>query len=142
MAAVAFAPVPADAQALRAAVSAIPNGPMVVIEMRPSCASERIEISDGPDGPSPIHVVKSLCRALECGPGALFAVADPNARDRRGDAACCYILDRADQRVARIHGLSFAYFNVAASSLINHGWRPGQGRELAVIATDAGEAQA
>lgn len=119
----------ADAAAMRAALAGNDEGPLVVIELRPPCPSERIEISGGFDGPDPIHVVKSLCRALECGPGALFAVVDPNARDLRGDAARCYVLNAAEQRVARICGLSFAYVNVAASALVNRNWRPGQNRD-------------
>lgn len=98
----------ADASAMRAALAGNDEGPLVVIELRPPCPSERIEISGGFDGPDPIHVVKSLCRALECGPGALLAVEDPNAR---------------------ICGLSFAYVNVAASALVNRNWRPGQNRD-------------
>ncbi len=121
----------ADAAAMRAALADNDEGPLVVIELRPPCASERIEISGGFDGPDPVHVVKSLCRALECGPGALVAVVDPSARDLRGEAARCYILNGADQRVARICGLSWAYVNVAASALANRNWRPGQNREWA-----------
>lgn len=121
----------ADAAAMRAALADNDAGPLVVIELRPPCPSERIEISGGFDGPDPIHVVKSLCRALECGPGAIVAVVDPTARDLRGDAARCYVLNGADQRVARICGLSFAYVNVAASALANSGWRPGRNREWA-----------
>lgn len=128
MNAVAF--LPADAQALRAALSGAADGPMVVIELRPPSVSERIEISDGADGPDPIHVVKSLCRALECGPGAVTAVIDPTARDLRGDAARCYVLNLAEQRVARISGLSFAYVNVAAMALVHRNWRPGLNREM------------
>lgn len=119
----------ADAAAMRAALAENDEGPLVVIELRPPCASERIEISDGRDGPDPVHVVKSLCRALECGPGAVAAVIDPTARGLHGEEARCYVLDKADRRVARICGLSFAYVNVAASALANSGWRPGMNRE-------------
>lgn len=118
-----------DAAAVRAAFADNDDGPLVVIDLRPPCASERIEISGGFDGPDPIHVVKSLCRALECGPGAITAVIDPTARGLRGDAARCYVLDKADRRVARITGLSFAYVNVTASALASRGWRPGMNRE-------------
>ena len=42
-----------DAAALRAALAENDEGPLVVIELRPPCASERIEISGGFDGSRP-----------------------------------------------------------------------------------------
>lgn len=123
---------------LRAAVGALPDGPVVRIRYRPGvCATELQELfapgevtPEGVAGVDPDDVVKAICRALDCGPGALAFEADPQARHLRGDAARCYLVTEAGgERRAHIVGISFAWLNVSASRLLNRDWRPGRNRE-------------
>lgn len=115
--------IPADLQAL---APLIPEGPSVVIEFRPPCATERLEIFEGPDGVNPLRVVKSLCRILGCSPEDIHAEPDPDHAGAREERACCYVVDDQDNRVARVAGLSFAYVHVAARALASSRWRPGR----------------
>lgn len=102
------------------------QGPVVVVDYRPPCRLTRSEISNGPDGVMPGDVVKSLCRALEVGPGALEFDIDPANRRGIHEAASCYVIDPAGVRVARVRGESAVWLTVAAGKLAADGWRPGR----------------
>lgn len=125
--------------------SAVPDGPIVRIRYRPGvCRTELQELfapgevtPDGCAGVDPEHVVKAMCRALDCGPGALTFESDPAARGLRGDHARCYLVtELGGERRAHIVGISFAWLQVEASRLASRGWRPGMNREV-VAATPA-----
>lgn len=117
------------------ALPAIPDGPVVTITWRPPFGLLKQEIfavagvtPDGGAGVEPEHVVKALCRALNCGPGALAFEPDEKARHLSGDDARCYLIDAGGVRIAHIVGLSFAWLRVCASRLSAHDWRPGRNR--------------
>lgn len=123
---------------LRQAVGSIPDSPVVRIRYRPGvCQTELQELfaagevtPDGGAGVDADDVVKAICRALDCGPGALAFEPDPQARGLRGDAARCYLVaETGGERRAHIVGISFAWLNVSASRLLNRDWRPGRNRE-------------
>lgn len=118
------------------ALPAVPEGPRVVIRWKPPfhLAEQTLfalgaVTHEGAAGVEGEHVVKALCRALSCGPGALAFEADPKARHLRGDDARCYLLDAAGARIAHIVGVSFAWLQVDASRLTSRGWLPGRNRE-------------
>lgn len=105
--------------------SPFPDGPVVTVIYRAPCRTEKSELfGAAPHGVEAADVVKSVCRALGVGPGAIEAELDPDARRMTGEQARCYILDATGGRVAHVTGLSFAWINVEASRLSNRGWAP------------------
>ena len=104
---------------------AFPDGPTVTVIYRPPCRTEKTELfGAAPHGVEAANVVKAICRALGVGPGAIEVEADPDARRLRDHEARCYVLDALGARVAHVTGLSFAWLQVEAARLANHGWPP------------------
>lgn len=125
------------------ALPVVPEGPRVVITWKPPFHIEQQVIfamgavtPDGAAGVEAEHVIKALCRALDCWPGALSFEGDPKARHLRGDDARCYLLNAAGGRIAAIQGISFAWLQVDAARLTNRGWTPARNREAGAVIAD------
>ena len=110
---------PLGADAFRSMAESLKD-PCVRCDYRPGlCDTVMSEHFDGPAGPSPVHVIKSVLNHLMLLPARV--VADPEPRLEN----CTWLASELDgRRLVRISGLSPDTVNDALIALCLNHWRP------------------